>query len=159
MLRARSLLLLVALPTALGSCRLEVQPEQDVSLEPYVVEMLQTAAVAWNEGDLEAFLSDYLDSPSTTFLDASGFVAGFDQVREHYAPSFAPGASRDSLRFESVRVRTLSPLIGLVTARYILHQDGVTTSAGPCTLVMRWTGEDWKIIHDHSSADPSAAGD
>jgi beta-aspartyl-peptidase (threonine type) len=120
--------------------------------------MLEASADAWNRGDLEAFLSNYQDAPSTTFVGSQGVLSGLQQIREHYAPEFEPGSQRDSLRFESLRVRSLSPMIGLVTARWVLYDDGITQSAGPFTLILRRTGNGWKIIHDHSSSDPAPAG-
>jgi len=152
---------LMMMPATLSGCRLEVEPEQDASMEPYVLEMLETSATAWNRGDLESFLSDYEDASSTTFVGSSGILSGVDQIREKYSAGFGPGAERDSLRFEDVRVRELSPLIGIVTARWVLYDRGVTRAAGPFTLVMRThrPGMGWKIIHDHSSSDPAPAGD
>jgi uncharacterized protein (TIGR02246 family) len=149
---------LIVLPGTLSGCRVEVEPEEDVSLEPYVVQMLETSAAAWNRGDLEAFLSDYQDAPSTTFVGSGSVLSGIDEIRDHFASRFGPGVERDSLRFESIRVRSLTPMIGIVTARWVLYEDGVSTAAGPFTLIVRRTGEGWKITHDHSSFDPVPAG-
>lgn len=155
------ILSLVAAPfvlaTALSGCRIEVEPEEDVSLEPYVAQMLETSAAAWNRGDLETFLADYQDAPSTTFVASDGVLSGVEMIRGHYAASFGPGAERDSLRFESIQVRTLTPMIGIVTARWVLHDQGVIRASGPFTLVMRLTRSGWKITHDHSSSDPAPA--
>ena len=148
---------IVVLPMTLIGCRLSVEPEQDLSLEPYVAQMLEASAAAWNRGDLEAFLSDYQDASSTTFVGSRGILSGIDEIQGNYAARFGPGAERDSLRFESIRVRSLPPMIGIVTARWVLHEEGVTRESGPFTLVMRRTGTGWKIIHDHSSSDPAPA--
>lgn len=50
-------------------------------------------------------------------------------------------------------VFSLSPAVALVTARYVLHRDGRTTSSGPFTLVMERGPDGWKILHDHTSSD------
>ena len=39
---------IVVLPMTLIGCRLSVEPEQDLSLEPYVAQMLEASAAAWN---------------------------------------------------------------------------------------------------------------
>jgi uncharacterized protein (TIGR02246 family) len=155
----RPAIALALLPLLIMACRIEVEPEEDTSLEPSVLAMLDRTAANWNGGDLEAFLADYQDAPATTFMGPPGILSGLDEIREHYAPAFEPGAKRDSLRFESVRVRSLSPLIGLVTARWVLFEKGVTTGSGSLTLVMRRTGGGWKITHDHSSSDPAPTAD
>jgi uncharacterized protein (TIGR02246 family) len=155
---ARCVLGLLAFPMLLTACRVEIEPDEDTGLEPAVQAMLERSASDWNRGDLDAFLSDYQDVASTTFVSSEGLLTGVDEIRRHYAFAFQPGAARDSLRFESVHVRSLSPMIGIVTARWVLHDDGVTVAAGPMTLVMRRTQAGWRITHDHSSADPATAG-
>lgn len=155
---ARIALGLVALPVLLSACRVEIEPEEDTGLEPAARAMLERSAGDWNRGDLDAFLSDYHDVASTTFVSSTGLLTGVDAIRQHYAPLFQPGAARDSLRFDSVHVRSLSPMIGIVTARWILHEGGATRFSGPMTLVMRRTQAGWRITHDHSSSDPAPAG-
>jgi len=113
----------------------------------------QQAAAAWNRGDLDAFMSDYLADSTTTFVGSGGLLHGVAAIRARYAPFFDAGASRDSLRFEQFEVRVLGDGLVLVTARYILHRGPETTASGPFTLIMRQRPDGWKIIHDHSSSD------
>ncbi len=119
-----------------------------------IVSQLDRAARDWNRGDLDAFVSDYARESTTTFVDGRRARHGYDFIRNNYAPRFAPGARRDSLHFEEVQVRTLSPTLALVTARYILQRGGAISASGPFTLVMERRAEGWKILHDHSSGDP-----
>jgi uncharacterized protein (TIGR02246 family) len=119
-----------------------------------IVSQLDRAARDWNRGDLDAFVSDYARESTTTFVDGRRARHGYDFIRNNYAPRFAPGARRDSLRFEEVEVRRLSPTLVLVTARYILQRGGAVSASGPFTLVMERRAEGWKILHDHSSSDP-----
>jgi len=119
--------------------------------------MLDESAVAWNNGVIDGFMDDYLEAATTTYIGGPGLIIGYEGIRQRYAPLFEPGAERDSLRFESLRVRGLGPLYGLATARWVLHRDGVVTGSGPFTLVLRRTGTAWQIIHDHSSADATPA--
>jgi beta-aspartyl-peptidase (threonine type) len=154
---ARAILGLALLPIMVAACRIEVEPEEDTSLEPTARAILERSAADWNRGDLEAFLEDYQDAPATTLVVGEEIIAGLDEIRDHYAPVFAPGAERDSLRFETLHVRSLSPLIGIVTARWIRHTKAGTADSGPLTLVMRRTGTGWKITHNHSSSDTAPA--
>ncbi|HET7599336.1 MAG TPA: nuclear transport factor 2 family protein [Gemmatimonadales bacterium] len=114
---------------------------------------LARAARDWNRGDLDAFVSDYARDTATTFVDHGHARHGFDYIRARYAPRFAPGAPRDSLRFEEIEARPLGPDHALVTARFILYREGRTTASGPFTLVLEHRREGWKILHDHSSGD------
>jgi beta-aspartyl-peptidase (threonine type) len=123
-------------------------------LVPVFTAQLERSAADWNRGDLEGFVSDYARDSLTGFLSGGRVQRGYDWVREHYAPSFRKGANRDSLRFENVEVRPLGADFALVTARYVLHRGGMTTSTGPFTLVMQRQPDGWKILHDHTSTDP-----
>jgi uncharacterized protein (TIGR02246 family) len=142
------------------------QPKQQVVVDPArpsldparLTEVLEAqfvrSADAWNRGDLQAFMSDYAMDSTTTYVDGRRPQRGFPWIRDHYAPAFAPGARRDSLRFEEFATRPLGTTYALVTARYVLYRGGATTSSGPFTVVMEEKTDGWKILHDHTSSDP-----
>jgi ketosteroid isomerase-like protein len=115
---------------------------------------LGRAAADWNRGDLDGFMADYARDSVTGFVAEGRVQRGYDWIREHYAPQFQPGATRDSLRFEDVSARPLGAEHALLNARYVLFRGGATTSSGPFTLVMRRQPDGWKILHDHTSSDP-----
>lgn len=117
-------------------------------------QQFQRSANDWNRGDLDSFMSDYARDSLTTFVAGGHLSFGYDRIQQGYAAQFAPGARRDSLRFEEFHVRVLSPTLALVNARYILYRDGATTSSGPFTLVMERQADGWKILHDHTHSDP-----
>lgn len=113
---------------------------------------LDSSAAAWNRGELEEFLASYRRRPTTTYIGSSGLVIGYEGIRSRYAPLFEAGADRDSLRFRDLRVRPLGDSTALAIGRYVLHRADSVTSTGIFTLVLRRTGGDWMIVHDHSSA-------
>ena len=114
--------------------------------------MLGRSARAWNRGDLDAFMEDYLDSSRTTYVGRRGVVLhGRAAIREVYAPRFAPGGVRDSLSFEDVQADSLAPGVAHVLAVYVLSRGDSTVARGPTSLVMLRVGGRWRIVHDHSS--------
>jgi ketosteroid isomerase-like protein len=118
-----------------------------------VVAQFTRSAEAWNRGDLDAFVGDYARDSLTGFVARGHVHRGYDWIRANYAPRFAPGAARDSLRFEEVDVRPLAPTVLLATARFILFRNRQTTASGPFTLIMERRSDGWKILHDHTSSD------
>lgn len=159
-----SALLALALAGGLVSgCRLVrvsdtgAEDEEATDLHVQIGEMLADAADAWNRGDLAAFMADYERSPATTYIGSRGLLVGWDAIHDRYAPLFAPGAERDSLRFDALRVRPLGQRHALATARYVLRLDDRVTGSGPFTLVLLRVEGRWRIIHDHSSSDPPPA--
>ena len=146
--------LLLAVSFVAG-CTIEIEDEGDSDVQASVKKMLEESAEAWNRGELAGFMDDYLESENTTYIGGAGLLTGYESIRARYAPLFEPGAARDSLRFEDVRVRRMAAVEAIATARWILYEGETVTGSGPFTLVLRHTSGGWKIIHDHSSSDPS----
>lgn len=113
--------------------------------------MLARGADAWNRGDLDAFVSDYVPGDSATYIGRTGIVRGRSAIRAVYAPRFAPGFERGTLRFEQVEVDVLAPGVANAIAWYVLSSGDSVIARGPTSLVMRDVGGKWLIVHDHSS--------
>jgi ketosteroid isomerase-like protein len=124
------------------------------ALTSELASQLTRSAADWNGGDLDRFMSDYARDSTTSFVEGGHVRHGWDFIRSRYAPRFAPGAERDSLRFEEIAARPLGRSHALLTARFVLFRNGETTASGPFTLVMERRAEGWKILHDHTSSDP-----
>ncbi len=163
--RGLALAAVVAAGLASDGCRLErldgnggsVANEPDFATQ--VASMLDRQAAAWNAGDLERFMTAYHRSPESTYIGSSGLIEGYEGIRARYAPDFAAGAARDSLRFEALRVREVDTRVGVATARYVLEREGTVTSTGPFTLVLLNVEGAWLIVHDQSAADPGNSAD
>jgi uncharacterized protein (TIGR02246 family) len=126
-------------------------PADATVIRGQIAAMMARSAAAWNRGDLDAFVADYMPVPSTTFIGSRGIVRGPDAIRAVYAPRFAPGGVRDSLSFENLEVDVLAPGVVNAIAYYRLSRGDSTTARGPTSLVMRWSDGRWRIVHDHSS--------
>ena len=150
-------LVAIALAACHGSNRRTTAPSSgsdSAALTRLITAQLERSALDWNRGDLDGFLSDYAPESTTTFIDGRHARQGIDFIRGNYAPRFSPGGRRDSLHFEEVKARGLSPTLALVTARFILQRGSEITASGPFTLIMELRPEGWKILHDHTSSDP-----
>ena len=117
--------------------------------------MLRRAAVDWNRGDLDGFMSDYLPSDSTTYVGGRGLVRGPAAIRASYARLFTGEIQRDSLSFAILDVDPVAPDAANLIAQYILtrHSGGrdSVTARGPTSLLVRRVEGRWRIVHDHSS--------
>lgn len=113
--------------------------------------MMQRSAGAWNRGDLDAFVADYLPGMRTTYIGSQGITRGANAIRGAYAPRFAPGGTRDSLSFQALEVDLLAPDVANAIATYVLMRGDSVTAKGPTSLVMRRVSGRWLIVHDHSS--------
>lgn len=128
---------------------------QRASLRAELEAMLQRAAVDWNRGDLDGFMSDYLPGDSTTYIGGRGLVRGPSAIRASYARLFTGKIQRDSLSFVILDVDPVAPDAANLIAQYILTRrvggrDSVT-ARGPTSLLVRRVDGRWRIVHDHSS--------
>ena len=130
-------------------------PSQRTGVRAELEAMLRRSAVAWNRGDLDGFMSDYLPSDSTTYIGGRGLVRGPAAIRASYARLFTGEIQRDSLSFVILDVDPVAPDAANLIAQYILtrHADGrdSVTARGPTSLVVRRVDGRWRIVHDHSS--------
>jgi uncharacterized protein (TIGR02246 family) len=118
--------------------------------------MMARSAEAWNRGDLDGFMADYAPGSGTTYIGGRGLLRGPEAIRAAYAPRFAPGARRGTLRFEALEVDVLGPGVVHAIATYVLTGRtaagaDTTIGRGPTSLVMRKGDGRWRIVHDHSS--------
>ena len=113
--------------------------------------MFARSAAAWNRGDLDAFMTDYLPGDRTTYVTSRGIVHGPSAIRERYAPRFGPGGVHDSLSFEGIEVDSLAPGVLNVIAYYVLARGDSIVARGPTSLVMVRDNGRLRIVHDHSS--------
>lgn len=147
--------LLLALAGCARSRTLEAPTPQAPDPGPEITAMLRASAESWNQGDIEGFLDDYLDSPQTAFVGGSGVIRGLDEIRRRYRAGYwSTGRPRDLLRFEDLEVQRLGAEHALAIGRYILSDPATdqTTGHGVFSLVLVRTPQGWRIIHDHSSA-------
>jgi len=118
-----------------------------------VTAALQKQSEAWNRGNLEEFMTTYLDSPDITFTGRAGVTRGYKPVLERYRKNYGTPEAMGTLRYSELEVRLLGPEAALVLGRFDLTrtQAGGGNASGHFTLVLRKTAAGWKIIHDHTS--------
>jgi len=137
----------------LAACSAPSVPMGDPPRE--IEAILTRSAGDWNHGDLAGFMSDYAHDSLTSYVSGGHVQYGWQALYDRYqANYFARGKSRDSLAFEEVRVRTLTPDFAYATARFRLVRRDSVVASGPFTLVLQRQGDRWRILHDHTSADP-----
>lgn len=139
--------------TVLAACAAPKIPLGDPQAE--ITAALTRSAGDWNRGDLAGFMSDYANDSLTSYVSGGHVQYGWQPLYDHYQTTyFAPGKSRDSLSFDAVRVRALTPDLAFATARFALRRGDSVVASGPFTLILQKRGTRWFILHDHTSADP-----
>ncbi len=115
--------------------------------------LLKNSEAAWNRGDLAAFVSDYEDSPETTFIGREVTRGGTQAILDRYRRTYPNRDSMGMLTLSEIQVRTLAADVALATGKFELKRTvaGGGDASGRFTLIWRKSAAGWKIIHDHSS--------
>ena len=119
--------------------------------QQHLTNLMNESALAWNRGDLDAFLSTYKDDNQTAFM-APQITYGLSNIKSRYERSyFKDGKPKAQLSFGDLKFRKLGPAHILMTGRWYLQEPVGTKTEGYYTLVWENTDRGWKMIHDHSS--------
>lgn len=130
--------------------------QPDAMLQFQLTDQLKKSAAQWNKGDLDGFLRDYLQSEELTFTSGGRILKGYEALEQRYKKSY--GESTDTmgqLSFSDVEVWRIGPSQALVLGRWRLAREEAGTERsdeGVFTLVMLKVNDQWKILHDHTSA-------
>lgn len=123
------------------------------SAEKNVTALLQMQNDAWNKGDLDTFMTGYLDSPDISFSAGGKELWGYEALRARYQNRY--GKSKESmgkLSFSDIRVFDLGDKNALALGHWhLVRAESGETLDGAFSLVLVLTDKGWKIFHDHTS--------
>lgn len=115
--------------------------------------VLADQQIAWNRGDIDAFMRGYKDSADTTFIGQT-IRQGYDTILARYKKTFPTRAAMGRLDFSGVTVRMLGKDNAVVTGRFHLARTAADggVAHGVFSLVFERDPDGWHIILDHSSS-------
>lgn len=127
---------------------LAASPEQEIRA------LMQAQLDTWNRGDIEAFMTTYLDSPELSFTSTGGTTRGYRNVLERYRRNYSTRERMGTLAFTIDEVRLISSDVGLVLGQFRLDRSEAAggPASGRFSLVVKRTASGWKIVHDHTSS-------
>ena len=125
--------------------------------EAEVAAVLDEQRAAWNEGNLDGFLAGYEESEALLFTSGGNIRQGYTETRDKYRARY--GEARDTmgtLGFEVLDVRGLGACgdAAIVLGRWKLTNTPQAGS-GVFSVILERQAKGWKIVHDHTSADPA----
>ncbi|HTV09337.1 MAG TPA: DUF4440 domain-containing protein [Candidatus Aquilonibacter sp.] len=107
---------------------------------------------AWNQGDLDAYLSYYKDAPDTQAVLAT-LVRGVENIRAAYKANFPNKESMGAIEDSELEVRALGDNFALATGKYHLSRSRKSGGdvSGTFSEVFEKTPAGWKIIFSEST--------
>jgi beta-aspartyl-peptidase (threonine type) len=115
-----------------------------------IEQLLQRQAEAWNAGDLAAFMVPYWHSDDLTFSSGGRITRGWQATLDRYRQRYPDRAAMGQLTFRDLEIRMLCDSAALVLGRWALDRETAPVG-GNFSLVLARHGDQWRIIHDHTS--------
>lgn len=125
------------------------QKPKDLNWRTGIMDVLQTQQVAWNNGNIEAFMEGYWKSDSLSFSGSNGRTLGWQKTLARYKSSYPDKDAMGQLAFEVLDLDLLGPESAVMLGRYTLIRvkDRPT---GLFTLIWRKINGKWVIVSDHT---------
>src|SRR5581483_208910 len=126
--------------------------DDNKKLTEEITAVLTTQADAWNRGDIDSFMTGYLQSPDTSYAGNGTLVQGYDALRDRYIKKY--GTERGTmgkLSFSDLKISQLGKDNALCIGAFHLLRDNTPAIDGLYTLIFVKTPSGWKVIHDHTS--------
>lgn len=118
--------------------------------EEQIRNALKLQKAAWNEGDIEGFVSWYLPSDELRFTTSSGMLKGADELLERYRASYADRARMGRLDFEILEFKCIDEDHAVTIGKWTVFRES-DRPEGYFTLIWKRTPEGWRIAIDHTS--------
>jgi uncharacterized protein (TIGR02246 family) len=113
--------------------------------------VLDEQVESWNKGDLPGFMRGYWNSKDLTFVSGKDVTRGWQETLDRYKKRYqAEGKEMGRLAFREVSIEVLAPGVAKVLGKWELTLTKETLG-GRYTLILKKTGEGWRIVHDHTS--------
>jgi ketosteroid isomerase-like protein len=123
-----------------------------IKVSTAVTQVLGSQVKAWNNHDLDAFMTGYWKSPELTFFSGANERHGWQETMDRYKATYqSPGHEMGKLEFANMRVEPLGADAAFVRGEWHLTMPDGKTPHGVFTLVFRKFPDGWKIVHDHTS--------
>ena len=105
---------------------------------------------AWNRGDIEAFMTGYAPSLTTTFVSGDEVTHGWQTVHDRYAKKYDSREKMGTLTFSDLTITPLCDDTAIVLGSWRLKRKS-DEPHGKFTLLFRKLPEGWRIVLDHTS--------
>jgi ketosteroid isomerase-like protein len=105
--------------------------------------------IAWNNGDIDAFMTYYWKSDSLLFIGKRGITYGWQHTLNNYKKSYPDKTAMGQLQFTNLNLFSEGDSYTVI-GKWELYRISDTLS-GYYTLLWRKLNNQWVIVQDHSS--------
>lgn len=113
--------------------------------------VLNEQAIAWNNGNLEAYMAGYFQSDSLRFASGGNVSYGWETTLNRYKKGYPDKSAMGKLTFSNIDIKIISEKSALVFGKWELKREA-DHPWGLFTLLFKKTDAGWRIVHDHTSS-------
>jgi ketosteroid isomerase-like protein len=111
---------------------------------------------AWNRGDLEGYMAGYAKTPDLVFTSGGNIRRGWQETYDKFKTKYGSDTSTmGKLGFEILSIQQLGADGAIVLGRWNLT-DTPVAGGGVFSVALERRAEGWRVVHDHTSADPAS---
>lgn len=115
-----------------------------------ILQTLRDQQNAWNEGNMEKFMTGYWKSDSMQFIGKRGINFGWQTTLDNYKNGYPDTVAMGKLSFDILRINPISADAAWLTGRFYLKRS-IGDASGIFTLVLRKIDGKWLVVYDHTS--------
>jgi ketosteroid isomerase-like protein len=131
-------------------CAQLTKPKFDEKVEADAIRsVLNGQQIAWNNGDMDAFMQGYWNSDSLQFLSQRGINRGWKEALAGYKKGYPNREAMGTLSFELIQIKSLSPENFVVTGKFHLTRSNGNMD-GSFTLIFQKIDGKWVAVYDHT---------
>ena len=115
-----------------------------------ILKVLEDQRIAWNNGDLSAYMQGYWQSDSLRFITKNGITFGWKETLERYRKVYPTKEAMGNLTFEVISLEELKLNSAFMIGKWTLEIKDKIVS-GSFSLIWQKINRKWLIVVDHSS--------
>lgn len=115
-----------------------------------IIAVMDAQTAAWNRGDIDGFMRGYWNSEKLVFASGDAVTRGWQPTLDRYKKSYDSREKMGELRFADVEINVISKDAAVVLGSWSLTRAS-DNPKGKFTLIFRKFGDQWRIVHDHTS--------
>ena len=131
---------------------------KESKMDAEIRSLLKMQTDAWNDGNLEKFMSGYLQSKDVCFTAGGEEVWGYDAINARYKARYGTSsAGMGKVSFSELKIIPLSDANALCIWHWNVQKEDKTSVGGVFSLVIVKRAGVWRILHDHTSVSKPAS--
>ena len=116
-----------------------------------IKQVLAIQQTAWNDGDIDSFMSAYWNSEDLRFISSGRTSKGWQKTLEGYKSTYPDKKTMGKLEFEILDVFEITNGAAALSGSYYLTRE-IGDASGFFKLIFKKIGGEWLIISDMTCA-------